>query len=81
MLSGKPMSENDVNAVAKVAQMMKDNLCIVITTPDEAKILDSKGNTNPMGWTPENNDVLSRFKHFKIPVYSIQDGKRLSESH
>jgi hypothetical protein len=81
MLSGKPMSENDIKAVAKVAQMMKDNLCIVITTPEEAKVLDSQGNTNPMGWTPENNDVLSRFKHFKIPVYSIQDGKRLSESY
>jgi hypothetical protein len=81
MLSGKPMSENDIKAVAKVAQMIKDNLCIVITTPAEAKILDSQGNTNPMDWTPENNDVLSRFKHFKIPVYSIQDGKRLSESY
>lgn len=78
LLSGKPMSENDFKAVIEVAQMIKNNLSIVRIAFGEEKILNSQGNTNPMGWTPENNDILARFKHFKIPVYSIEDGKRIA---
>lgn len=82
-LQGKPMGKDDFDAVMEVANMIKDNLCIVLCSKAEADKMNTEGTTNPMGWTPENRDILARFKYFKIPVYSLlgndSRGSRLAE--
>jgi hypothetical protein len=84
------MYQDDRASVVDVAKMIRRNLTIVLMsdvrpdkdTKSERERLDAKYKTTmPAGWDFETGHPLARFRSVdpQIPVFSIQDYKRLSE--